>query len=517
MNLYYAATYYQLLCVIVYNNLFHKDEKSILIIDKFMETKMDKLRATNMFSEIYSISYIAITDESTKSRMEICDKFNQIIPYDINSFNNIYIAGAHNAISLFLIEKNMHFSIFEECSGIMSNIDKLRENVCLSSPVQDKVMEAYGMYDGSNILVDKIYCDIKNQKTDFCNKKAVNFSLIDSLQRVSRKDLDKIISVFIEHFDYNIDLESNACILLTQHFANLKILTWDEQIEIYQLVCDYFLKQYNKIIIKPHPADNMFYDQFLMNSYTIYDTFPSELIPFMFKHRPDGLATVSSTAVNSLIPYFKKILMFDFYFEKQYKLLHHYFIALEIALSYLSEGYNLYFYNTNKKIVENILYILECKNDFFFIEKIEDLKIIPHKAIVIVDDFNLNCEYSFVFCEIINSLPDDVTCIFLNSELHYMFYDVSYKSIWNHMSVVDINVKSTDDFNYLKQIFIFNKGVNHVMYYSNKQLTNSKLSVSAEEFEGDALRIKILEGMLRATEERLKYYIEKVEQMEGKK
>ena len=99
----------------------------------------------------------------------------------------------------------------------------------------------------------------------------------------------------------------NSCLLLTQHFANLNIISWSQQKEIYSIIIDYFTDNNTQLIIKTHPADVMDYENIFKKALIIRDSLPSELLPFLFKVLPNSIITVSSTAINLIGEFFKDV------------------------------------------------------------------------------------------------------------------------------------------------------------------------------------------------------------------
>ena len=58
-----------------------------------------------------------------------------------------------------------------------------------------------------------------------------------------------------------------------------------------------------------------------------------------------------------------------------------------------------------------------------------------------------------------------------------------------------------------EMIYLYLKGERAYMYEIKRELPHVGMSVAAENFDGDKMQIKLLEGMLEATEKRLLYYI----------
>lgn len=513
MVLYYVATYYQLLCALAYNMNKYSDQKTILIMDSFLESQKIKLQKEHCFSEVYCFSFIPIKEDLNKARLLLKEEFNSKIPYSLRDFEEIYVAGAQNSFSMLLIDEKVHFSIFEECSGIMSCLEKLRENVSNSFPFQDKYMYENGVYDGSNELIDRIYCDKKNQNKDFHNSKAINFNVIDSLNKLSKDNLNKIIRIFVSS-KYKIN--SKCCILLTQHFANLKIMSWEEQIEIYQLFCDYFLSNYPQIIIKAHPADNMYYSKIISNSIVINEKFPSELLPFVLEKKADCIATISSTAISNLVPYFDRNIKLNISFEKEFYNLHRYFVSVNIAKEYLKKNYKVFTFCANNVVLSSLMNTVSEKQiEVVSLSSINEIINLPSNSLVLFDDIlSLNID-SLKVCKLLEKVKEDLSVIFLNSTHQYFFYNVNFLSVWKNIYPIEISL-STSKTKKNEYIYLYEKDRKVKMSKIEKRLNNSQIDLSYEDFEGDKLRIKVLEGMLTATEERLRFYIKKVEEMEDK-
>lgn len=139
---------------------------------------------------------------------------------------------------------------------------------------------------------------------------------------------------------------------------------------------------------------------------------------------------------------------------------------------------------------------------------------IPDKSIVIIDDFNSDSlTESKEICNFLKSVDRGSIIIFINSCKIYLFYNYPNKEIVESIVPVEILRHSTVDetvqdsktfFVYSKRMEIRNMNNQHAF---EKTLTSSNEIIKVKAMSEEQLRIKILEGILEATEKRLEHYI----------
>ncbi|WP_181444401.1 hypothetical protein [Bacillus sp. 03113] len=342
----------------------------------------------------------------------------------------------------------------------------------------------------------------------------INFTFLKEASRLIRHDIAerKLDSGFIEKvlvlfgIDQKIQINENSTILLTQHFSNL---TFEEHKKIYQLVVDYLVPE-TRLVIYPHPDDLMFYDALFPKATVIKKNFPSELIPFAFAKKPQTVMTITSTSINNhLMGYFENCITFSTDFERYFTITHKYYCAVKV-ISELFEDYEIYELNSDKLLLENF-----SGNQFGkSINSVNHLSQIPKKSIVIIDD--ISCDTFTESNEIYNfltSLDEESIIIFLNSNKRYLFYNYPNKEVFESIMPIEILHSSTIDETekYSNTFFIFSKRkdtrnmINDLTF--EKTLRSSKERIKVEAMSEEQLRIKVLEGILEATEKRLEHYI----------
>ena len=174
-----------------------------------------------------------------------------------------------------------------------------------------------------------------------------------------------------------------------------------------------------------------------------------------------------------------------------------YYIAMEYCSQKACQNYSFYSYEANKSVIDNFNKV----NNYGFNEcqelTLDEWSCISGKTVIIIDDIDFESVDELM--EKISILDDNAICIFLgilpiNNEF---------------VHPITISVFENNEMDHEEMIYVYSKGESSKMNDINKTLTNSHIVIFAEEQERDKKNIKILEGMLEATEKRLSYYIEK--------
>ena len=301
--LYHAISSYQLLEVMLHRMIFHKHDKVILILPDFIIDKYPQYKnlvKKKFFDEVYLFPYLKIKhqDENIITN-EVSKYYEKYIPYNINTFYKIYVAGAHFYFSLYLINQKISFTYFEDAAGMLSTPDKIYNSLYRKYPVHASIERKYSLDNGKNHYVEKIICLKKAQTINVSNKIYVNFSVEDELSKLSILKRRKVIKFFIKHRIWG---RADA-VLLTQNFYGFGILNEQEQKNLYEKLKNNELKGL-KLAIKRHPDDKINYKHIFPNAIFINEIFPSELLPYVFWIKPDVIYTFSSTGCENLKKHF---------------------------------------------------------------------------------------------------------------------------------------------------------------------------------------------------------------------
>lgn len=501
-----AVSTYQLLSLISYKQLKLQKEKAVLVIPYWLNNKFnDKSFFFDNNIKVYvfdcSPDYKNI-DECEKYICRYFDSFFKNIGVDLNTCTQIHIGGAQYGMGAYLCKKSICFDLWEDASGIAHNPKILYDIEKNISVERNEYNYNLGLYDGSNEYINKVFVDVKYEND---NSKFVEFDVIKALNSINHFDRNGIISLFSKVCE--IIIPENSTLLLTEHFANCKRTSFDEQILLYQLILDYMLYNDN-VIIKPHPDDLMFYKKIFPTCKVINDKFPSELIPFIFSNKPKRLATVSSSAIRPLRDIFENSIYLGVGFEKHYKFIHKYWFVKRMA-TFL--GYNLSFFGEWKEM-KNSLQSYGCNNS----QKKEG-------NIILIDDFVCDEEQKEYILSIVNNSYSNIY-VFLNSLDKCFFAEVH--SIWDGMVIKSIEKRVIDKKNTFSDldeelVFIYTNSsedkerIKQMSY--NKKLKNTNVEIVSKPILSDLeMENMILRGKLEATEKRLLYYINKNKEKEDK-
>lgn len=449
MILYHAVTINQLLQCIFYKELFHKEQVCYLllsdIINETYPIQMDDL----FFEKIFIGN---MNEFDSHEGIEKYLKANMIQPKE---FSEIMIASTNSGLGSYLNAKEINFTYLEEC---------------------------YEQED-------------------------TNFELNNLIENIVKNDhsfQDKVLSFF--GIDQKVELDQDSTILITQLFSDL--ISYEEQKKSHQLMVDYFVPESTRLVIQPHPDDLRFYNELFPQAIVLNKQFPPELLPFIFNQKPQTVLTMTSTCLKHYI----NEVMFSDGFERHFDCTHRYYCVVKL-LTELHTDHRIYEMNADKLLLENFL---KFSGGQFSesINSVNQLSEIPAKSLVIIDDFNYELlPNSKDVCRFLKSIDNDSIIIFINSNKEYLFYDYPDKELFKSMVPVEIHHNSTvDESNhYSETFFVYSKRkdtrkmVNHQEF--EKPLRNSKEIINVKKLSEDQLRIKILEGILEATEKRLEHYI----------
>ncbi len=523
MNYFHTVSVYQLISLLLYKKKYHDNEENCIILRDILVPKirnMEYLR--EQFDKV--IIYTDYWKEKTVDSQERCivnyfDSLFENEELDLN--NNLIIVGcAHNTFGMYLSIKKIDFVFLEDAAGLLSRPNILDAINIKQYALKYELICKYGLITGKNPNIKQYICDFIAQDKDFSveeSEEYVDFCVVRELNELELCERQQIIEMFVEM--KSIPLKENSMILLTQHFANLRTLTFEEQMLIYQIFVDYFTKGY-EVVLKPHPDDLMYYPLLFPEKSIIKEKFPAEFLPFMFETKPKAIATISSTSSYSLRSCFDNVIEMGVDFEKDFVKTHKYYVAVRLLEKFVENGIGMT-YGCNDEVVAALI---NCW----------DIDVKPQKAninnsiknnVIIMDKF---IEGNKIGRQYIKDNLEFGSFILLNGNEAYDFYDCRENVIWNYIIPVVIAKKSIkrDEILQLSDltpevIYIATKD-ERIRKMTRETNINMKLQSCGVEIEVHPLtkeeeRIKILEGMLAATEKRLEWYIEQYGEIEENK
>lgn len=303
MVLYHAVSSYQLLEVMLHRMAFHPEERAVLVLPDFIVEKYPQYRdlvKRRFFEEVYLFPYLRIPHREEERILEdVSRSYRQVVSHVITDFSHIYVAGAHFYFSLYLIQNGVPFVFFEDAAGMLSRPEVLDGALSVKFPIHAAIARKYGLFDGSNPWISRVICLKEAQAKDVSGGRYQDFSVEDALQQLSPQKRKRLIRFFLKR---RIRAEGDA-VLLTQHFANLGMMSQEGQRRLYRAMREEIPPDV-RLLIKKHPDDTLDYGGLFPKAQVIKPVFPAELLPYVFETKPEVLYTFDSTGCENLKKHF---------------------------------------------------------------------------------------------------------------------------------------------------------------------------------------------------------------------
>lgn len=517
MILYHAISTYQLLEMIIYRMQHSEKENSVLMITDTLRDKFPIIeKYGKYFSDVWVYDINLAFPPKISFQNVIANYFDAYFASHevaITDFEEINLACGHYYFGHYLVDKNIPFVYFEDAAGMLSRPDILVNIEERTRPYKCTMNIKKGLYDGTALCITSVVCNVEAQEEGVLENydNIIDFNVIKQLIELDQETQDDILDIFIEKM--TIPVNDIDAVVLTQHFANLNILPFEGQKEIYKLFADYFY-QGKKVLLKPHPDDVMYYEKIWNNASIIKERFPSEFLPILLEGGKPEISTISSTAIKNYYGCDYDVFELTTDFEKSYQAINRYYIALELTKAL---GCNsLEVFGCDKKMLKGLI----DRNS-----SVSSLDMCDEGEVVFVDDFfDLRfSDYGEVSYneELLTGIQsrlaeENKIFVFLNSKECYTYFHqdeavlekivpvkLTFSGEEQHWSLAPSDRNETQYFYvYAKDGAIRNKVRSFNM---SKKLNNAKQDIKVgnlSDFERD-----IYEAKIRALEERLKYYI----------
>lgn len=520
MILYHAITNYHILCCIIHKLEYNNDKDCILYISKYNKDKKSieqKLKEHRFFKEVKILEEFPFTVEKNIDNNiinKICNYVEKNNLDNLKTYKEYYICGDHYSLGIYLAKNNIKYNYFEDACGVLSQKDLAANYTKKIRLWQYNITKKLRLF-GESELVIKRYGDLSKQIDGYFNKKDVDFSIAKILQNMSKKQIKIIISVFQDGIIEDIKTEK-IDLLLTQYFIGLGFMTYNEQKNLYTHLVDYFAN--NKLIIKPHPSDvHGLYRKWFPNSVVLNRTLPSELLPYCFDAKIENGITASSTAILGM-DNIKTHIYFNNDIEKLYLNINKYYITLKILVKILNNDEEIYLMGCYKDFFINLAKSKKIKlPEMIELEQILYGKKQDKRKIFIVDNLNLLSKTPRAdFSKFQHKLEKDDIVIYINSNNKAYFYSENHFSKMKNIIPITINKKALRDDveerlleEELLYFYSSNDSVREVITNMKETIELENTGIELEVNQKERIEIKTLEGILKATEERLLEEIKK--------
>lgn len=393
MILYHAITNYHILEMMLYKKMFHENEEVILILPDFINKKLPfykDLEELGFFDKVYEFPYSGNKVEFANDESSIGRTFKEIVGVGIEEFDEIYIACAQYCLTKYVLSENMKFFNIEDGAGSLCQHKYAIEAMTKMNYNLGTWARENEILTGKNKNIIKNICNLSAQKLELEVDNIIDFNVAEVLKHTDLAYIDKIKKFF--KAPEKMYVGEKAALILTQHFANIRLMSVEEQIYMYQLVIDFYAENYN-IVIKRHPDDWVNYDEDLQNIQHIESLFPFELVPYILSNGKFDIAiTVSSASISNIDSLIPKKIYCGIYFIYHYKEMVRVYYILKLLEK--NKQKNIVFCNVYEDLVKNLLEYSDANlenNKIIFVNNTEDLEL------------DINSESVFVFGDDISS------------------------------------------------------------------------------------------------------------------
>lgn len=317
MLLFHAISSYQLLYVMIL--ALKLKQESVLLLPDFITEKYPQyleLKKKKIFKDVFLFPYLQIAHVEDQISEQVKKAYETLIPYEIENFEEIYVAGAHFYFTDYLIQNRKKFVFIEDAFGMLDRGNEMYLHLKQEFPVHAQFARERGLFEGENKNVKYILCSMLPQKRH--HKKYITLDIYKEFEKLRISSRKKVINFFVK--DKIRFQNKNSVLVLTQFFYGLGIMSKEQQIEIYKILYERLLKDFSHIYVKKHPDDKLDYSEIFKGASLINGCFPAELLPYISKGKVDALCTISTTCFAPLRNnYLWSFCVCDFYVEENYE------------------------------------------------------------------------------------------------------------------------------------------------------------------------------------------------------
>jgi len=546
MDMYHALTYYHLVNCILHKIIVNTNESVLFVTNLTVDYQniKKKLEKENIFKKVFIFDEkktralhrkydLSKENEIMRYVKEHNSEVKENMPVNIEGCDNLFICADHFSVGIYINANKLKYSFFEDGSGQQSRRETtVDHSIKLLEPNIYHIVKAWGLC-GENDNVKTQYVDMESQINGWHSEKAVDFPVGKLLKKLTKKQIDMFKRIFdIKSEDINCE---NKVIFLPQHNVNLNVFTIDAQLRQSSLLVDYFAEN-ERLVIKPPPNDDFTdYSKVFYDAEIIDRKFPAELMFFITDGKFAKGITAWSTSINSLGNMFHEKIIFSADIDKKFIDIHRYYLTGRILRDI--NTVNIYCMGVDIPLIKQIMKIHNLTGvNIEVINNPDETKKFGKSydfsnGVCVIDDLTANrhdCETENFYREFALRFS---CAVFINSKDDYFFFSGKNYEIFENLYMFNIkkelmyepysgNSINLDDEN--MWVFMENKenlekisGIEYIKKLKYSQMI-TYANVADEKYElpskNEVYRnIKMLEGILRATESRLLYELKKNE------
>lgn len=504
MILYHVITIYHLLNALAFHNRFYKDKDCIFLLPDFImevlsDNQIEQIKKNNWAKEVFLFPYKSIKRDEKNIDENVCRIVDEQLGIDVSAFDEIYVWGFHFFFTAYLINRRIRFSVGEEAASAFS-----QKGICADAIKRNNIHYQWAidnnLLDYSNELIDRILINKKAQTVDNFDNRLHDFDVTKAIYESEEDFKEKIVELFYLDKSIISKMPSKAPLFLTQHFMNLDILDYDSQAELNKTFLDFFFSE-TAIIIKPHPNDVMDYENIFKNDFIFRMRCPLELLPIICNTDEMSLATVYSTGTKSLAPYFKEIFELNMDFRETYKEIPLFYAVLKLMNNIWNDSIGVGGFSVN----------LECLNKFVSCSKE-------------LNNYKYEDDYSKASLVFVGSKENEFGIndfqVFKNARMvvifssHVPMFLEYINSDWICIPMyISCYQEKREIFLMIREECLAEKMYGKTI---DSKLKHSNESIEATVCNKEKIEMEVLAAKLRATEARLEYYVNLVNEYRRK-
>ena len=511
---YYALTTYHVLCCVLHKMEVCPKESATLLLSDVHRNSIAfarRYQESGVFDRVVILPELSVLNHQrylerkhlpVKLILRIsCRRMEEALKKVEISLKGqeLYLCPDHFPFGWYVIQNRMPYHCFEEGSGVLSDRDFALSNM-KRNKTQYQLCFDLGCF-GENPYAVEVLADAEKQKPGYTNEKMKDFSVDKILAAMNPDRRETVLKFF--GAESSVELSENSVLLLTQHMANLGLMTLEEQHQMYQLFADYFFPQDSCLVIKPHPDDiagnyhRMFPDATVMPF-----AMPSELMKYGVQGRFQKAAAAYSTSVRSMAYLCDESLCFDKRILKNWK----HIPVYDCVVRFLQE---LGAKNAVTDGDEGLLEELSCMAG----ERIVFQQQAPESSAeyVVFSDLAPTEKSPLERAKEIAAYLETSSAkavIFCQEEKNFSFFNGENHKVFAHIRPITVRLgeEQREIFVYTKEQAIMEKAE---QFHQKKELRYTGVIVDMRGIcTSESEKIRVLEGVLAATEKRLNDYIQ---------
>lgn len=304
-KIYICHTEYHVLIALIKNiNQINKVKNDIVLYGTLnnINKMYEKIKEINLFDNVYlfnhkdieEIAKIPETRNVILRRKRLRNWIKESYDFDFLKNKDIYIFNDNSIIGIYLRISKMKYNLIEDGFNCYKNIKRHYDFNGIKYKIKILINDLTCSF-GTSKYVQGIEVNSKKDIDVFFKDKFIEVPRKEMFAKLSKEEKRKIVNVFL---DVPLNLKKQeVSLLITQplykdNFLNSK----EQQIAMYEYIINTYMD--HKIIIKPHPRDDIDY-KVLYNDYIVLDSgFPIEILNFMDSISIGKCVTAFSTSID---------------------------------------------------------------------------------------------------------------------------------------------------------------------------------------------------------------------------